>query len=397
MLKKKRIEILDVIRGFAIFGIILANIQSWSGYKFIPFTLLETLPYYEYNSMGKALFLFFIDTKFYTLFSLLFGIGFFIQFDKHRENQKPFVKTYTRRLLFLMLFGSIHAFFWSGDILLIYGAMGLLLIPFRNLALKNLLTSAIVLYYIWLIYDLFLALYYPDLFKHDSLAYKTYIDITPGALTSIFTQGSFIEVLQANWHNLYWRYLDLIPSGRLTKVLAIFILGYYMMSIDYFRVYLNSKKLLLLYFVSGSAFTYLSFIIGGSMSSYSHDLTNILYKFISATGQVLLALSYIHILSYLYQMSFFKKAFKGFAYVGRMSFTNYLMHTFFGYLIFYPFFSGYFGTMGLVEISLLALCLYTLQIFISILWFRFFIIGPLEWAWRSLILKKLMPIRKEVS
>jgi uncharacterized protein len=54
MLKKKRIEILDVIRGFAIFGIILANIQSWSGYKFIPFTLLETLPYYEYNSMGKA-------------------------------------------------------------------------------------------------------------------------------------------------------------------------------------------------------------------------------------------------------------------------------------------------------------------------------------------------------
>ncbi|HIC12031.1 MAG TPA: DUF418 domain-containing protein [Sulfurimonas sp.] len=396
MLKKKRIEILDVIRGFAIFGIILANIQSWSGYKFIPFTLLETLPYYEYNSIGKALFLFFIDTKFYTLFSLLFGIGFFIQFDKHRENQKPFVKTYTRLLLFLMLFGSIHAFFWSGDILLIYGAMGLLLIPFRNLALKNLLTSAIVLYYIWLIYDLFLALYYPDLFKHDSLAYKTYIDITPGALTSIFTQGSFIEVLQANWHNLYWRYLDLIPSGRLTKVLAIFILGYYMMSIDYFRVYLNSKKLLLLYFVSGSAFTYLSFIIGGSMSSYFHDLTNVLYKFISATGQVLLALSYIHILSYLYQMSFFKKAFKGFAYVGRMSFTNYLMHTFFGYLIFYPFFSGYFGTMGLVEISLLALCLYTLQIFISILWFRFFIIGPLEWAWRSLILKKLMPIRKEV-
>ncbi len=392
--KNKRIEILDVIRGFAIFGILLANIHSWSGYKFIPFTLLETLPYYEYNTIGSTLFNFFIDTKFYTLFSLLFGIGFFIQFDKHRSNQAPFLKNYTRRLLFLMLFGAIHAFFWSGDILFIYGAVGLILIKFRNFSLKYLLISSIVLYYIWLIYDFLIAIYYPDLFIVDSLAYKTYVDISPVELSSIFQNGSFTQVLQANWHNLYWRYLDLVPSGRLTKVLAIFLLGYYMMSIDYFRVYLNSQKLLILYFVLGSAFTYLALIIGGSMASYSHDLTNVLYKFISATGQILLALSYIHILSYLYQMVFFKKMFKGFAYVGRMSFTNYLLHTFFGYLIFYPFFSGYFGTMGLVEISLLALFLYTLQIFLSILWFKYFIIGPLEWAWRSLIVMKPMPMRK---
>ena len=396
MVQKKRIEILDVIRGFAIFGIIIANIQSWSGYKFIPFELLQTLPYYEYNTLAKSLFLFFIDTKFYTLFSLLFGIGFFIQFDKHRDNQAPFVKTYIRRLLFLMLFGLIHAFFWSGDILFIYGMVGLVLISFRNLPLKTLLISSFVLYYIWLIYDLIIALYYPHLLEVTPLAYKTYSDISPSTLTSIFQEGSFIEVLRANWHNLYWRYMDLIPSGRLTKVLAIFVLGYYMMSIDYFRVYINSKKLLLIYFGLGSLFTYLSFIIGGSMSSYSHDLTNVLYKFISATGQILLALSYIHILSALYQLSFFKKAFKGFAYVGRMSFTNYLMHTVFGYLIFYPFFSGYFGTMGKIEISFLALCLYTLQVFLSMFWFKFFSMGPLEWAWRSLIVMKRMPLRKKV-
>lgn len=390
--KKKRIEILDVIRGFAIFGIIIANIQSWSGYKFIPFDVLQTLSYYDFNSMGKYLFMFFIDTKFYTLFSLLFGIGFYIQFHKFRDDQGPFLKTYRRRLSFLMIFGLIHAFFWSGDILLIYGAVGFLLVFFRNFSHKNLLISSVFFYYIWLAYDIVFALFYPEFMNYPSSAYKTYIDMSPLELTAIFQNGSFFEVLQANWHNLYWRYVDLIPSGRATKVLSIFILGYYLMSIDYFRVYAKSIKFLSFYLITGIIFTYVSYEIGGSMSAFSHDLHNVGYKALAATGQILLAMSYIHILAVLDETSFFKKAFHYFAYVGRMSFTNYLIHTVMGYLIFYPFFGGLFGTMGLVEISVLALVLYAFQIVFSMIWLKYFSFGPLEWAWRCLTYKQVFPI-----
>ena len=390
--KKQRIEILDVIRGFAIFGIIIANIQSWSGYKFIPFEVLETLAYYDYNAIGKYFFMFFIDMKFYTLFSLLFGIGFYIQFHKFRDEQGPFIKTYRRRLLFLILFGAIHAFFWSGDILMIYGAVGLVLVMFRNFSHKMLFISSVFIYYAWLIYDIVFALFYPEVMNYPSTAYKTYIDISPAELTAIFQNGTFFEVLQANWHNLYWRYVDLLPSGRVTKVLSIFILGFYLMSIDYFRVYAKSVKLLSFYLITGLAFTYVSYEIGGSMASFSHDMTNVAYKALAATGQVLLAMSYIHILAILDETAFFKKAFHLFTYVGRMSFTNYLMHTLLGFLVFYPFFGGLFGTMGLVEISVLALVLYAFQVVFSMVWLKFFSMGPLEWGWRCLTYKQMFPI-----
>ena len=392
VLKQNRVEILDVIRGFAIFGIIIANIQSWSGYKFIPFEMMATLPYYDYNEILKYLFMFFIDTKFYTLFSLLFGIGFYIQFNKQRENQAPFMKTYRKRLRFLIMFGAIHSFFWSGDILLIYGAVGLVFVMFRNLEPKTIFKLSIILYFVWLVYDIIFALYFPQLMDYPYTAYKTYPDVSPTELTAIFQNGSFLEVLQANWHNLYYRYVDLIPSGRLTKVLALFLLGFYLMSIDYFTTYARSFKLMLFYFISGVVITYLSYAIGGSMSAFSHNLTNVAYKALAVTGQILLALSYISILTILDKKAFFKKFFHYFAYVGRMSFTSYLIHTLFGFLIFYPFLGGLFGTMGIVQITLLALLLYVIQIIFSFVWLKYFSYGPLEWVWRCLTYGKFFPI-----
>jgi len=395
--KKSRVEILDVIRGFAIFGIIIANIQSWSGYKFIPYELLETLPYYDYNTTLKYLFMFFIDTKFYTLFSLLFGIGFYLQFNKHRDNQEPFMKTYRKRLGFLIMFGAIHSFFWSGDILLVYGAMGLIFVLFRNLNTQTLLKLSIFFYFIWLAYDIIFALFFPQVMNYPLGAYKTYPDISPTELTAIFQNGTFIEVLQANWHNLYYRYIDLIPSGRLTKVLALFMLGFYLMSINYFTTYARSLKLLSIFFISGIVLTYISYEIGGSMSLFSHDLNNVAYKALAASGQVLLAMSYISILAIFDEKAFFKKFFHLFAYVGRMSFTSYLTHTIFGFLIFYPFFGGLFGTMGILEITIIAIILYAIQIVFSYFWLKYFTFGPLEWLWRCLTYSKLFPIRKHAA
>ncbi len=392
--KKNRVEILDVIRGFAIFGIIIANIQSWSGYKFIPFDTIATLPYYDYNQTLHYLFMFFIDTKFYTLFSLLFGIGFYLQFNKQRDNQESFMATYRKRLGFLIMFGAIHSFFWSGDILLIYGAIGLVFVMFRNLKQKTILKLSIFFYFIWLLYDIIFALFFPEFMNYPSSSYKTYPDISPSELTAIFQNGTFFELLQANWHNLYYRYLDLIPSGRLTKVLALFLLGFYLMSIDYFTTYARSFKLFIFFFISGVVFTFISYEIGGSMAKYSHNLTNVAYKALAVTGQILLALSYIHILAILDEKAFFKKFFHLFAYVGRMSFTSYLMHTLLGFLIFYPYFGGLFGTMGLVEITLLAILLYGVQIIFSYVWLKYFRFGPLEWVWRCLTYSKFFPIIK---
>ena len=355
---KKRIEVLDVLRGFAILGIVLANIQSWSGYKYIPFYELNTLPNADINDILKFFFNLFVDTKFYTIFSLLFGIGFFLQFKKHVNNQQPFIKVYRRRLAFLMLFGAIHAFFWSGDILFIYGAVGFVFILFRNLSTKKLLFFSVFFFYIWLVYDALFAVFMPGFLSHDHFAYKNYADITPWELTAIFQQGDFLSVLQANWHNLYWRYIDLIPAGRLTKVLAIFLLGFYLMKIDYFNRYANSKKLFFLYFLTGIFVSVTTTYIGGSMASFPDSLNDTVWKFFAATGQIFLAMSYVQIISILYHSNIFKKILHPLSYVGKMSFSNYILHTVFGYLIFYPFFGHLYGKVSLLGIMEIAVLIY---------------------------------------
>ncbi len=395
--KKQRIEILDVIRGFAIAGILIANIQSWSGYKFVPFDLLERLPYYEYNSLAKHLFMIFIDTKFYAIFSILFGIGFYLQFNKFRDDQDAFIHTYRRRLGFLMLFGAVHAFFWSGDILLIYGLVGFVFILFRNLPNKKLLTWAIIIYYIWLIKDVVAVMFFPDFMHRQLTAYKTYPDMTPEQITAYFQHGTVWEVLNTNWHNLFWRYVDLIPAGRLAKILALFLFGFYLMNTSYFKVRAHSRKLLTIFAISGLFFTILADRIGGNMAIFSSNTLDIVYKAVAVTGQILLAMAYINALTILHEYRPWKKVLHLLSYVGRMSFSNYIMHTAFGYLIFYSFFGQRFGSMGIVQITLLALALYVLQIIISMVWLRYFRFGPLEWLWRCLTYGKIFPIRVQPS
>ena len=394
--KQSRIEVLDIIRGFAILGIVIANIHSWSGYKYISFDVLSTLPYYEYNDTLRYFFNMFIDTKFYTLFSMLFGVGFYLQFHKFRADQAPFMKVYRRRLGYLMLFGFLHGLIWSGDILFLYGSVGFMLVLFRNVSHTKLLVYAILLYYSWLAYDFVFAEMFSEPITYASYAYKQYSDQSPEALTLVMQEGSIFEVWKQNLHNVYWRYYDFLPSGRVTKVLGIFMLGYWLMSIDYFRRYADSIKLLVLYAVIGIGMTYIALEIGGSMSKWSHSLKDVAYKSIMVTGQIFMAMMYVNLLSILYNKTFLRPIIDVFAPVGRMSFTNYLLHTLIGIAIFYNFAGDLWGTMGLVQITLVALSIYAFEVVFSYWWQKYFTFGPLEWVWRSLTYKTLFAIRKKV-
>ena len=126
-----RIDYLDILRGIAILFIFTANIPFFSGLWFFE----PNHPIREVNWASDEWVNFimytFVDGKFYTIFSLLFGIGFYLQFNKNRDNQPSFMKMYYKRLSYLMLFGLIHMFFWSGDILFIYGLVGFETVPFN--------------------------------------------------------------------------------------------------------------------------------------------------------------------------------------------------------------------------------------------------------------------------
>jgi len=393
---KQRIEVIDALRGFALLGILFANILSWSGIKFLPFDEIKQWPNLDVDLFVYRLVGIFVDTKFYTIFSILFGIGFYLQFNKNRNNQRDFMKVYYRRLLFLMLFGLVHMFFWSGDILFIYGLVGFIFVQFRNLKPEKLLIIAIISFLLPIIYDIFMMYFLPGfMVPAKKLALHTYYDMSPEQITEPFKNGTFWEVTKANWHNVKWRYFDLLPAGRIFKILSFFILGFYMMSKDYFTKKATSVKLMTLYFVIGLTLTLIAKQVKGSMGQFPSDWNDILYKILFSFGQVNMALSYISFLTIIYKYDVIKKMLEGLKYAGRMSFSTYLGQTLIGIIIFYPYCCGLYGRLSLWQVELLAIGIYTLQVWFARIWLKHFMFGPLEWLWRSLTYNEFLSMRRE--
>jgi len=142
--KKERLIVLDVLRGFALMGILFANILSWSGIKFMLISNIHQLGDFTSDTHLYHLLKYFVDTKFYTIFSILFGIGFSMQITKYKDSP-GFIPLYRRRLALLFVIGLIHASMWSGDILTLYALVGFVLVLFRNLEPKKLFKISIIL------------------------------------------------------------------------------------------------------------------------------------------------------------------------------------------------------------------------------------------------------------
>ncbi len=393
----QRVEVIDALRGFAILGILLANILSWSGVKFMPISELKQFASFDIDLFIYHLNGVLVDTKFYTIFSLLFGIGFFLQFNKNRNNQGDFMPIYYRRLRYLMLFGLIHMFFWSGDILFIYALVGFVFVQFRNLKPQTLLIISFISFVIPLLIDVMMLKVSPGfMVPPERLALKTYLDLSPEEVIEPFKHGDFWEITKMNFHNLKWRFFDLLPSGRLFKIFAFFILGFYMMANNYFIKKAHSVKLLIVFLIIGLGFTFLSKEVGGSMGQFPSTWNDILYKFLFSFGQVNLAFAYISILTIAYETRLGKKLMVGLKYVGRMSFSSYLSHTVFGIIIFYPYGFGLFASMSLWQVEVLAIGIYAVQVLLAIIWLKYYSFGPLEWTWRSLTYGQFLSMKKSV-
>ena len=393
---KERVVFLDVLRGFALVGILFANILSWSGIKFIPFEDIIELGNAEVDSEIYQCLKFFVDTKFYTLFSLLFGVGFYMQISKNKDNQ-AFPKLYMKRLSLLLVIGLCHTLIWSGDILMLYALMGMVLLSLRKIPIAKALTVGLGFYFFPIVLDVvYMYTFVPDLPSVAKYALKMYPDVSPEEIVTAFQSEKFSMVFKMNFHNVLWRWYDFIPSGRPFKVLGLFFIGYYLYSRNFFTIHAKKWKSIFTFLIVGLSFTGITMVLKGSVASFSHNWIDVLDKLIHEIGQLSLSLSYVCILSRL--VDAFPK-FIGFSILknyGRMSLTSYLGHTILGILAFYPIIAwGYFGELTLEQVYYLAVLLLTIQLVFSNLWFVYFSFGPVEWLWRCATFGKWFPIRKK--
>ncbi|MBN1339471.1 MAG: DUF418 domain-containing protein [Bacteroidales bacterium] len=397
---KKRIEILDVLRGFALLGIIFNNILYFSGYSFIPLNDLRLTPTFQTDEKIYQLLDIIVTGKFYTLFSMLFAAGFYLQLSRYGNNNTGFLKTYRRRLLILLLIGLIHVLIWFGDILFLYALIGFILILFRNIKTKIIFRWSLFFLLLPVIIDFILLPFFstPDTLvagHHDPAAHTNYPDMTAEEVVETFRYGTIRELFVLNIHNYIWKWLSYLLSRRIFTVLGTFLLGYYLCATGFFQERTKSTKLLIFSFIIGLSASVATGISGGSQFRFPPTLYDILYKILLLAGQIFLCFFYITLIYKIVQTPCGKRMLSYLKPVGRMALTNYISQTLLLIIVFYNFGFDLFGKLSLIAVCGIAVSVLVFQIIVSNIWLKYFRFGPLEWIWRCLTYNKRLKIRYE--
>lgn len=401
----ERIQLLDVFRGFAILGILMVNMQVF--YKPVSFMMLGSQAGGDIvKVLSESFIKFFFEGKFYVLFSMLFGYGFWLFINKQVTEGVNIIPVFRRRLFFLLLFGIAHfVFLWGGDILFFYALFGFFLILSRKVSDERLISWAIPLVLVPSIvtgFFMLMAWAFSGIPEAAEGMEKGMIE-NAAALQALAEEAYLVHTTGNYWEILFMRLREwmTLTQGAIfvfyPVVLGMFLFGSWIARRGYVKNYMENLPLIrkvfrwslaagiplnALYAISyqyaqPAIMNYWSFF-----GTFTHVAGGLSFALLYTSGMILLRSSgKLNILS------------NALAPVGRMALTNYLLHSVICTILFY---SYGFGLMGKVEIwhgIVLTFVIFALQIPFSKWWLNRFRYGPFEWLWRSLTYWKIQPFR----
>jgi len=409
--KSERIHVLDALRGFAIFGILMINIQFFSGYSYMVDDVLSQLLLADWNTFFNRLHAVFFRGKFYTLFSLLFGIGFAIQFVRASSTTRSFTVHFSRRLFFLLLIGIIHLWaIWFIDILVLYALCGYLLILFKGFSNRGLLLAAFFILLLpglnsWYLYA-YDGGYTTTLYQWLSECWRDLDLPTESDQYTTFRVYDIAAVIQSNSWSTFLTFNFLGPllrgymislDGRLFKVLGIFVIGLW-----------TGRQLLINKIHENRPFLIRTAIVGLLLGIpmniiFAMETPNILdnswYPIVDETittfRYIILTAGYVALFMLLFQTGVKDLLNRMFSAVGRTALSNYILQSIIGIFLFYDVGLGLGKHLGLALLTLFVVVIFLFQIVISELWLRRYKFGPIEWIWRMLTYGRYMENRIE--
>lgn len=399
---RERFIILDALRGLALFGICLANFPEFSLYTFQSPEVVAAMPTAGMDRVVRFFQYVFIDGKFYSLFSLLFGIGFSIMMSHSMEKGRDGLAVFYRRMGILALIGLLHLMLlWSGDILLLYALTGLLLPLFRNVPDRKLLAMAAVLVFCPVLMDALKVLsgYRFDLAAPVGGAVRYFnglSGITDANFGRWLVDGEhYSDVLKFTLSGAFIRVQELLEGNRMFKVLGLFLLGLYVgrkgiyASLETRRELL--KKVCRCGFLAGLPLSFLYaahalHLLGGGPVAGA---------FLYAVSVIPLSLAYAAVFCLWYLRRREALLFRALAAPGRMALSNYIGQSVLGMILFYGIGFRLGASLGLVQVEWIASAVFLFQMLLSRVWLKFCLFGPLEWGWRMLTYgKRLQLLRK---
>lgn len=389
----------DILRGFAVFAMVLWNFRSGSIGSY------QDVGIVDHVVERLIAFLDFENTA-HLIFAFLFGWGFAMQM---RSKEKP-IAVYLRRLCSLFILGVAHCFFWyRPDFIHIYAYLGVSLFFFSKLPGSVLLMSAVVLMGVPAIGGIVLGKLIPADYIYGGGFYRSlrpenimilgYVDLVLMRMGEFAREKLFLQG--------YLRNMDILSS---------FLLGLYAFRRGVFQKPLRNKKLL-----CAVLWTSLAVAVAGDIwvvllrsavgfESHESELYRRIYNWLSlqdrpdVTGALVklyssqaLTLFYISSLSLLIEGGKLKRLFMPLSPVGRMAMSNYFFHSLAGTTIFYGYGLGLYGKIGSAVGLMVAIAIFGFQTAASRWWLTRFRFGPIEWLWRSLSYWRVQPMASSYS
>ena len=406
---KKRIEVVDALRGFALLGIILAhmNYQYYVGY--MP-------PLHENIGINNAvdarlrnLHIVFVFGKFYSIFSFLFGLSFGIQMLNAKEKGLAFLRRFAWKLVLLFAIGFLHHMHYGSDVLTIYAVLGFGLLLFRKTNKRVLLFLAFVF-----------------ILNIPGFTYKiiNYINSKPGTerLLAIQSSNDALKQIQENEATQYYnivkkgnyaatlkanityhfknKFVYQVFNGRLLITMGLFFLGLFFARKRFFENLGLHIKAVKQWFWFSTAFcvTLIACYFLFKVKLYGTvGLFSLVVSFITDTFNMALAIVYFTGFILLFNNKIWQKNLQALVSIGRMALTTYLIQTILGILIFYGYGFNLLGVIGGEAAFCIGVVIFTAQVYFSKWWMEDYYYGPLEWFWRSLTYLKVQPLRKSLS
>ena len=381
-----RIHSIDLLRGFAILGILIMNITNFSQVNIAYMNPTIGAGLEGYNQYFHAFNYIFADTRFMSIFSILFGAGV-VLFTRNAEIKgKRAGVLHFKRMFWLLLFGFVHAYFiWSGDILVAYAICGCFIFFLRKKSIRTLLVMSTLLFIIPLTFNL---MTYYGMTSDELESTFAFFHPNPEQIaTEIKTmQGSFNEQMTIRLKNAieFQTFVFLIETFWRTT--AMMLLGMILFrkgvlsadkSIKYY------KKMVLVGFVPG-----LILSIIGLNQSYDFEWSGTYVMNIGANYKLIsgffMAIGYIGLVMWFFKKGIFKNLQRRLQSTGRMAFTNYIGMSLICTLIFNGHGLGFFGTFDRLQQFLVVISLWVLILILSPLVLKKYRFGPLEWMWRKL-------------
>ena len=404
-----RIESIDVVRGFALLGILLLNILGFG---------LPSRAYYDPSVDGALAgidFQVFVGVELFAegamraLFSMLFGAGVAILVSGERAKS---ASVYYRRQLLLLAFGLIDAFvlLWAGDILFAYALAGLVLYFCRNWSAKALFaTAALVFAYLATIYSgIFVMLSVPA-YTDDPAALEgwrqTKASFVPTAAQlaqeRLIFEGNYWQAFVANSGPVLRLYTQGLPLVLFWDALACMLLGMGL----YKTGVLRGERRIPFYVVLGVC----GFGVGLAVNAFEVSMkvgSGFALAWVSGAsvptndlGRVAMAFGYLSLVMIVCARGWLPRIRFGLAAAGRMALSNYILQSLFGLVLFHEFGFGLWNELARHELYYVVLAQWAVMIVFSIWWLGRFRFGPLEWLWRSLTYGRFQPmaVRREQS